>query len=442
MRRSRPRGAVPLAARAPAARALAARERVGRVFAGLALALVCALAPAPGRAEPTEDIHGRFELQDAGLFARSDSLYAAAGWRDGNDFLGNLRLTWEPRWDRWSFSLHDLVTFEDGVNIRVARAEAGLLPAPPATWFNLTKNFDQGNQTLATQQIDRLAFTYTAPNFVARIGRQALTWGSGLVFRPMDLFDPFSPSATDTEYKPGTDMLYTQWLYGDGSDLQFIVVPRHDRTGVPPSADASSAALHFHTVLLGHQITWLLARDHGDWVGAIGVNGALGGATWNVEVVPTVIDSGPTLTSVLGNVSDAITLAGHNATIFLEYFHNGFGVAGGHLTLATLPPALTDRLARGQLFDTRRDELAAGLTVEVNPLLNVSPTIIADLDDGSFFALIAATYSLSDNLNLIGGVQVPVGRTGTEFGGILLAPGSQTLLAPAKQIYLQMRKYF
>ena len=423
MRRLRPKRAAP-----PAALALAA--------------LACALAPASGRADPGEDIHGRIELQDAGLFARSDSLYAAVGSRDGNDLLSNLRLTWEPSWDRWSFSFHDLVTFEDGVNVRVARAEASLLTASPVTWFNLTKNFDQGDQTLATQQIDRLSLTYTAPDFVARVGRQALTWGCGFVFRPMDLFDPFSPSATDTEYKPGTDMLYTQWLYGDGSDLQFIVVPRQDRAGVPPSSDASSAALHFHTVLFGHQITWLLARDHGDWVGAIGVNGALGGATWNVEVLPTVINGGPTLTSVLGNVSDAVRLAGRNATVFLEYFHNGFGAGSGHLTLATLPLALTERLARGQLFDTRRDDLAAGLTLEVNPLLNVSPTVIVDLDDGSLFALIAATYSLSNNLSLIGGVQVPEGRVGTEFGGILLAPGSQTLLAPATQIYLQIGKYF
>ncbi|MFI4890696.1 MAG: hypothetical protein ACHQIL_09200 [Steroidobacterales bacterium] len=400
------------------------------------------IAPAPGRADPVEDIHGRFALQDAGLFARSDSTYASAASRDDNDILGNVRLTWEPSWDRWSFSFHDLVTFEDGANVRVARAEASLLPAPPATWFNLTKTFDQGHQTLATQQIDRMALSFTAPDFVARIGRQALTWGSGLVFRPMDLFDPFSPSATDTEYKPGTDMLYTQWLYSDGSDLQLIVVPRPDREGVPPSGDASSAAMHFHTVMFGHQITWLLARDHGDWVGAIGVNGALGGATWNVELLPTVVNNGPTLTSALTNVSDAVTLAARNATVFLEYFHNGFGIGNGHLTLASLPPELSARLARGQLFDTRRDYLAAGLTLEVNPLLNVSPTVIADLNDGSLFALVTATYSLSDNLSLIGGLQVPMGPAGTEFGGIPLAPAGQTLLAPATQIYVQIRRYF
>jgi len=406
-----------------------------------AIALAFGLAPSPGRAD-SDDVHGRFELQEAGLFAPGDSLYAAIGSRDGNDLLTNFRLTWEPSWDRWSLSLHDLVTFEDGVNVRLERAEADLLPVPPATWFNLAKTFDQGGQTLGTQQIDRMDLTYSAPDFVARIGRQALTWGSGLIFRPMDLFDPFSPAATDTEYKPGTDMLYTQWLYSDGSDLQFIVVPRPDRAGVPPSADASSAAVHFHTVMFGHQVTWLLARDHGDWIGAIGVNGSLGGATWNVELVPTLVNGGPTLISALGNVSDAVTLAGRNATVFLEYFHNGFGVSRSNLTLASLPPELAARLARGQLFDTRRDYLAAGLTLEVNPLLNVSPTVIVDVDDGSLFALIAATYSLSDNLNLIGGVQVPEGPAGTEFGGIPLAPGSQTLLAPATQIYLQIRKYF
>jgi hypothetical protein len=406
-----------------------------------ALALACGLAPLPGQAEPGA-IHGRFELQDAGLFAPSDSIYAAVGARDGNDLLTNLRLTWEPTWERWSLSLHDLVTVEDGVNVRLEHAEAALLPAPPATWFNLTQTFTDHGQILGTQRIDRLAVTYTAPNFVFRIGRQALTWGSGLVFRPMDLFDPFSPSATDTEYKPGTDMLYTQWLYSDGSDLQLIVVPRPDRAGMPPSADASSAALHFHTVMFGQQITWLLARDHGDWVGAMGVNGVLGGATWNVELVPTVINDGPTRTSALGNVSDALTLVGRNATVFLEYFHNGFGVGSGNFTLTSLPADLADRLARGQLFDTRRDYLAAGLTLEVNPLLNVSPTLIVDLDDGSLFALVAATYSLSDNLNLIGGVQFPAGPAGTEFGGMSLAPGSRTLLSPATQIYLQIRKYF
>jgi hypothetical protein len=407
----------------------------------LALALAVGLAPAAGRTD-SFDIHGRFELQEAGLFASGDSLYAALETRDGNDLLGNLRLTWEPTWNQWSLSLHDVVSAEEGLNVRLARAEANLLPEPPSTWFKLTQTFAEHGQTVGTQSIDRLAVAYTAPDFVLRVGRQALTWGSGLVFRPMDLFDPFSPSATDTEYKPGTDMVYTQWLFASGSDLQFIVVPRPDRPESPPSSDASSAALHFHGELVGHHTTWLLARDHGDWVGAVGVNGAAGGATWNVELVPTFLKSGGTRVSSVGNISDALTVAGRNATVYVEYFRNGFGAGSAMVSLASLPRELLDRLARGQVFDIRRDYVATGLTLEVNPLLTASPTLIVNLDDRSLFALLAGSYSVGDNLNLIGGIQVPLGRARAEFGGIPLAPGGQTLLAPPAQIYVQVRKYF
>jgi hypothetical protein len=413
------------------------RERIVWT-AALALSAVCS----PAWADTDNDIHGRFELQDAGLFARSDSIEAALGEQDGNDLLGNLRLTWEPTWNRWSFSFHYVVSTEYGSNVPLERADAGLLPTPPSTWFNLTDTFADHGYTLGMQTIDRLSVAYTAPDFVIRVGRQALSWGSGFVFRPMDLFDPFSPSATDTEYKPGTDMIYTQWLFGDGSDLQFIVVPRPPRLDAAPTSDASSVALHFHTTLFGHQTTWLLARDHGDWVGALGVNGALSDATWNVELVPTFEAAGPTRISALANISDAVTLFDRNATLFVEYFHNGFGVGDGNYNLASLPPDLLGRLERGQLFDTRRDYLAGGLTLEVTPLLSVSPTLIADLNDASLFALASATYSLGDNLNLIAGVEVPIGPAHTEFGGLPLAPASPTDLAPPGQIYLQLRRYF
>jgi hypothetical protein len=237
-------------------------------------------------------------------------------------------------------------------------------------------------------------------------------------------------------------MLYVQRLFGDGSDLQMIVAPRPERSGGPVTADASSFALHYHTTLLGHQTTLLVARDHGDWVGAASVNGSLGGATWNVEVVPTGVRSDSVYVSGLANISDAMTLAGRNATVFAEYFHNGFGVAAGPISLTGLPAPLKDRLVRGQVFTLRRDYLASGLTLEATPLLNLSPTLIVGLNDGSLIALFAATYSLADNATLIGGVQVPVGGGGTEFGGVPLTPASPLKAAPPAQIYLQLRRYF
>ncbi|MBU6296875.1 MAG: hypothetical protein KGJ79_05000 [Alphaproteobacteria bacterium] len=407
----------------------------------IALAFAFGFAAAPTHAVGL-DLHGRLEVQDMAAFARADSLDAALGARRRNDMFGNLRVTWEPAWDRWSFALHYVVTIDNGDSVRFARAEAGLFPAPPSTWFNLTNRFFDHGQVSASQSIDRLSLGYTASDFVFRIGRQALTWGSGLVFRPMDLFDPFAPDAIDTEYKLGTDMIYTQFLFGDGSDLQIIAVPRPARKGAAPSSNASSLALHYHATLFGHQTTWLVARDRGDWTTGFGVNGALGEATWNLEFVPTFLARGPMRLSALSNVSDAVTLFDRDATIFVEYFYNGFGVGGGAFDLAALPRDLTDRLVRSQVFNTRRNYLAAGMSLQATPLFTVEPTIIGGLDDASVYAILSTTYSLSDNLNLVAGAQIPVGPSRTEFGGMPLMPGSNTVLAPPTQIYIQLRQYF
>jgi len=407
-----------------------------------ALVLLLGLSGAPALAAVPLDIHGRFELADTGAFARGDSLDAVLRARNRNDLLANVRLIWEPSWDRWSVAIHYVATLDDGDGVRLLRAEAGLLPAPPSTWFNLTEHFVDHGQVSATQAIDRLSVAYTAPDFVVRIGRQALTWGSGLVFRPMDLFDPFPPNATDTEYKPGIDMVYAQWLFANGADLQLIVVPRPARVGAQPSSNASSIALHLQASVLGHEVTGLLARDHGDVVAGASLNGSLAGATWNVELVPTILDRGGTRLSALANISDAVTLFGRNATLFAEYFHNGFGADADRFSLATLPPELLDRLARGQVFNTRRDYLASGMTWEIDPLLNVSPTLIANFNNASLYALVAATRSLGDNLSLIAGAQAAIGPRASEFGGMPLTPGSKTVLAPPLLLYVQLRRYF
>jgi hypothetical protein len=411
-----------------------AKSRPDLAAALLATAFV--LAAAPARAEP---IHGRLALQDAGVFSDADSLDAALGARDHNEVASDLRLTWEPTWDRWAFSLHYDATVGYGEGVRVARAAR---PGPPSTLFDLTDTFVDDGQAVGVQSIDRLSLSYSTPDAVVRVGRQALSWGSGLVFRPMDLFNPFSPTATDTEYKPGADMIYVQRLFADGSDLQVIVVPRPVRYGEAPSSDASSAAMHLRTTLAGRQVTWLVAHDHGDWVAAAGVSGALGGAAWNLELVPTVLKGGSTRLSAVANISYATSLMGRNSTVFAEYFHNGFGARDGDVSLATLPPELVDRLSRGQVFTTRRNYLTGGATVEVNPLVSVSPTLIANLDDGSLFLLGAATVSLGDNLTLIAGAQAPIGAHRTEFGGLPLAPESQTFAAPPARIYVQLRRYF
>ena len=101
-----------------------------------------------------------------------------------------------------------------------------------------------------------------------------------------------------------------------------------------------------------------------------------------------------------------------------------------------------DRLLRGQVFDTGRDYLAAGAQIQWTPLLQIDPTLIANLDDASLYGIAKATYSLDDNLNLIVGAQVPIGPANTEFGGVALVPGTPPFLEQPARVYVQLRRYF
>ncbi len=162
---------------------------------------------------------------------------------------------------------------------------------------------------------------------------------------------------------------------------------------------------------------------------------------WNVEIIPTFEMAGPTRISALANISGATTLFGRNATWFAEYFHNDFGVASG-AALDSLPPDLADRLARGQVFNAGRDYLAGGMTLEVTPLLSVSPSLIVNLNDWSFDAAVEAKRSLSDNLDLIAGANLPIGPDGTEYGGLPITGGATTYATPAATAYAELRQLF
>ena len=56
------------------------------------------------------------------------------------------------------------------------------------------------------------------------IGRQAVTWGNGYVFNPMDLVNPFPPTDIERDYKIGSDMVIGLVNLGTSGDLQLVYV--------------------------------------------------------------------------------------------------------------------------------------------------------------------------------------------------------------------------
>jgi hypothetical protein len=88
-------------------------------------------------------------------------------------------------------------------------------------FFDLTHTLIDNDDVVAYHRLDRLNLTYTPSWGSLRIGRQALTWGNGMIFNPMDLFNPFAPSAVVRDYKVGDDMILGQ-VYLGRDDVQLL----------------------------------------------------------------------------------------------------------------------------------------------------------------------------------------------------------------------------
>lgn len=393
------------------------------------------------------DFSGRIKLDALGYDAGADTAEATLGYQTSNELASQLRLELNHQWQQWKAQAAWQLDARHGNAVERKRALAAAYPALADTgtdtsYWDLERTITDSNNNVISQRLDRLNLGYSSNALVIRLGRQALTWGSGMVFHPMDLVNPFQPVATDTVYKRGTDMAYLQWLLANGSDIQLVGVPHKVRDTQDPKGNKPTQAVFANIV--GDTLQWnlLLAKDRADTVLGIGASGPWGGAAWNLEVIPTYLERDATRTSVLMNLSYADTFLQRNITLFAEYYHNGFGEVASSYSLAELNSDLLVRLQRGQLFVTGRDYVSAGATWEWTPLLQLLPTFILNLQDHSSLFDLQLNRSLGNNTNFKAGLRLAIGGRSSEFGGLETVTGSGLYLARPNQLFVRLETYF
>ena len=290
--------------------------------------------------------------------------------------------------------------------------------------FDFSSVIDEQNNQLMHHRLDRLSLGYSTATTTTRFGRQAVTWGNGFVFNVMDIFNPFSPTAIDKEYKPGDDMLYFQLLTEKAADWQFIHLLRRDNNDDIESEQASSA-IKLQSTFSSLDIDLLLARHYRDNIIGLGISQPIKDSLWRFDITHTQLDSGKSVTSVSTNIDYSWQSLGKNFYCFLEYYHNGFGIRDASDPLSL---SLTTRLSRGELFARFRNYLSAGLRIELHPLLNFSPTLINNLDDQSSLLSLSLDYSWQQNLNLSTQLVSGLGDSQSEYNGNAAAADNLTFL--------------
>lgn len=316
------------------------------------------------------------------------------------------------------------------------------LPNDERRLFDLTDVIRDEGKFAALQRLDRLWFGYSGEKAVLRIGRQAISWGNGLFFSPMDIVNPFDPTTIDTEYKAGDDMVYGQYLLSNGHDIQAAVVVRRNLQNGEIESDEGTASLKYHGIAADSEYDLLLAQSFGELVVGIGGNQSIGGAIWRGDLVLNDAASG-TKAQLVTNLSHSWLWHGRNMSGVIEYYFNGFGQSDGRYSLPDLAanPELLQRLLRGEMFTLGRHYLAGGISIEMTPLWLLTPNLFVNLEDGSAFLQLVTQNNLGDNATFLGSLNIPMGPDGSEYGGIESGAEGQ-FLSRDFGIFAQFAWYF
>ena len=411
------------------------------------LAFILLPLGANGLAEETEyDLGGHTKGRLLGQSFPTNSAFRQLAGSSSLDIESVLRLNFEASRGRWSFDTAYQVFAGYGDRINAAGLLPGgtgnRLPNDDRRFFNLTSVIDDDGKFVALHRLDRLWLGYANDKTVVRFGRQALSWGNGLIFSPMDIVNPFDPTQVDTEFKAGDDMLYGQYLRDNGNDIQLSYVIRRDIVSGDPAFSESTVAVKYHGIAGNAEYDLLVARNYGDATLALGGNRSIGGAILRGDIVVTDAASGSKI-QLVTNFSYSWVWGGKNVSGVLEYYFDEFGQKDGHYDTSSLAqnPELLQRLARGQSFTIGRHYIAGGLTIEMTPLWIITPTVFANIEDKSALLQIVTRNNLREDMEFIGALNIPLGADGSEFGGIAL-DSTGLFLSTDASLFAQLAWYF
>ena len=379
----------------------------------------------------------------------SDSAYTAIG-DPYTESLGNLRIKARHKDGQWDAQIHYVLNGLYSRDLSDCVIRGGLvgngcaqLASDRRQLLDMSSVIKESDTSVVFQRIDRLVVSYAGKSMAIRVGRQAISWGNGMVYNPLDLFNPFPPDAIDTEYKSGDDMLYMQGLFDNGSDLQALYIPRRDLSTGEIASNQSAAAGKYHWLGANYELDFLAAINYGDEIIGAAYTGEWNENVINASISLTNTDDGNTLSAAV-NYNYSAIVTERNISGFIELFYNGFGLSGDRHSIQDVidQPDLFKRLTRGELFTIGRYYLASGIVIEMTPLLNLNPVLFINLGDSSALLQFLGTYSLRQDLDLLAGFNLPAGAEGTEFGGITADNADNEFLAPGNSLFARLAWYF
>jgi hypothetical protein len=427
--------------------------------------LLLLLGACPGHAGDLGDLLSSDDAQWGGylklhvqqLRVDDKSYYQPVGTGTYTDYSSQTRITHRRYFsDTTIFDIHYEVTASGGDSREKQSAleahypdifslgrQSPSIPEDQRRLMNLTAAVSEETDYVIYHRIDRLNLTFQRPWGDLRIGRQAVTWGNGLLFNPMDLFNPFSPTDIERDYKIGDDMITVTKFAGKLPEIQVLCVPRRHPETSGIEAEQSALAVKAHMVKGETEFDLLAAANCGDRILGAGARGYLFDAAWRLDVVYTAVNpryDQENFVSSVANLDYSWTWLDHNWYGLIELYYNGLG-RGDDASTALLDNQIRERLDRGDVFVLGKWYAAAQTRIELHPLVNAYTTVFMNLNDSSGIIQPRLTWDATQNLTFTMGADIHWGGTDTEFGGFSI-PGTPFDLIPSDSVYVWGSWYF
>lgn len=379
-----------------------------------------------------------------------DDLLAEAVTDQPQDYYLQLRLMLDSKNEDFHWSMH--YQLQAGYSDRLEAMR--LFPGSPlleestliddtARFFDMSYTLHQKDEVDVLQRIDRLYIGHNGRHLSWKLGRYAVSWGNGLAYSVLDIFNPFDPAAIDREYKTGDDMLYMQYLLSTGNDIQLLLIPRRETDNRQLRADQSSLAIKYHAIVGTMDYDLLVAQHYDETLVGAGFAWDISGLLWRGDFSATDAGEGY-YHAMLSSLNYAWSWYEKPVNGFIEVYYNEVGVDGSEgyqLSSFASNTALIDRLARGEIYTLGQRYLAIGIDFEAHPLVRISPSVFTNLDDHSKLMQVALYYDLRQNFSVTTGFNFTSGKRGSEYGGIETGINNTTLSA-GDSWFLLVNTYF
>jgi len=334
-----------------------------------------------------------------------------------------------------------------GTSASLFAGGSSVIPDDGRRAMDLTWTWEPGESLVFVNRFDRLCATHEGKWGRVTVGRQAITWGNGMLFNPFDLFTPFAPTTLDREYKQGEDGLSLQLTpgerYGDG---HLLLVPRRHPVSGDLRWNQTSLAGKYHRGFESGEsdLTVLAGKHFDDAVAGVGATMQAGGAVWRVNMLYNALagEEYSDFVSLAANVDYGWTWQGLNCYGWVEAYYSGVGVGPGDYGAALSKDPLAERLERGELFVLGRLYLDTTLRVELHPLVNVYLTTITNLQDPSGIVQPYLVWDARENVQVHLAATLFWGGPGTEFGGFDLSPAADLNTRPPNSVLAWVTLHF